>query len=145
MTLNWGKSLVIAMVLFVSFIAVIVTKAMKERIDLVAPDYYEREINYDQQQAKLTNAEKVSNQLNFNYLSQEQKINISSEKGAVSEVKIEFYYPANAKFDKKIKVNIQQNQNQEINIANWQNGLWKAKCQYKIGNDLCFKEFSFVK
>jgi hypothetical protein len=45
--MNWGKGLIIAMSSFVVFIIVLVTILMSKNVDLQSEDYYEKEIDYE--------------------------------------------------------------------------------------------------
>lgn len=53
--MNWGKGIVIGMALFMGFIITLVVIMMRQNIDLVREDYYQKEIEFDQQY----NAEKT--------------------------------------------------------------------------------------
>lgn len=65
--MNWGKGIIIGMVLFMGFIITLVTIMMRQKIDLVQEDYYQQELQYNQQY----NAES-------NYLSAQNRIEIGS-------------------------------------------------------------------
>ncbi len=56
--MNWGKGIVIGMVLFMGFIVTLVVIMMRQNIDLVREDYYQKELEYDDQY----NAEQVYQQ-----------------------------------------------------------------------------------
>lgn len=47
--MNWGKGIIIGMVLFMGFIITLVTIMMRQKIDLVQEDYYQQELLYNQQ------------------------------------------------------------------------------------------------
>ncbi|MGV3609608.1 MAG: FixH family protein [Fluviicola sp.] len=65
--MNWGKRIIIGMVLFMGFILTLVTIMMRQKIDLVEEDYYNRELNYNAQ----FNAQK-------NYISAAEKISFET-------------------------------------------------------------------
>ncbi len=59
MKINWGTGIVIAFVLFISFILYFIIKAStqdKYDFDLVSDSYYEDELNYQTDIDKLNNA-----------------------------------------------------------------------------------------
>ncbi|TSJ44956.1 FixH family protein [Fluviicola chungangensis] len=70
--MNWGKRIIIGMVLFMAFILTLVTIMMRQKIDLVEEDYYTRELNYDDQ----LNAQK-------NYASANEKISLESKADSI--------------------------------------------------------------
>lgn len=53
--MNWGKGITIGMAVFIGFILFMVITLMNHRADLVSEDYYQQELNYDQQYNALTN------------------------------------------------------------------------------------------
>ncbi|WP_341905914.1 MULTISPECIES: FixH family protein [Fluviicola] len=67
--MNWGKGIIIGMVLFMGFILTMVVTMMRQKIDLVEEDYYKRELNYEDQLA----AQKM-------YVTSVEKIAVTSEK-----------------------------------------------------------------
>ena len=59
--MNWGKSIVLAFIAFAIFIGVLVTVCIKQDINLVSKDYYNEELNYQQQIDELRNAVMLRN------------------------------------------------------------------------------------
>ncbi|MFY7991456.1 MAG: FixH family protein [Fluviicola sp.] len=47
--MNWGKGIVIGMILFMSFIVTLVVIMVSNKSDLVAEDYYNKELAYNEQ------------------------------------------------------------------------------------------------
>src|SRR5689334_15872637 len=47
--MNWGKSIILAFILFGAFIATLVTVCMREDVSLVTKDYYKEELAFQQQ------------------------------------------------------------------------------------------------
>ena len=47
--MNWGKSIVFTMLIFMIFIATLVIILSSQRVDLVREDYYKQEINFQQE------------------------------------------------------------------------------------------------
>lgn len=47
--MNWGKGIIIGMVLFMGFIITLVTIMMRQKVDLVQEDYYQQELEYNKQ------------------------------------------------------------------------------------------------
>ena len=77
--MNWGKGIIIGMALFMGFILTLVTIMMRQKIDLVEEDYYQRELNYDDQ----FNAQKM-------YASTVEKISFESKTDSLL-----IYFPEN--------------------------------------------------
>lgn len=76
--MNWGKGIIIGMVVFMGFILTMVVIMMRQKIDLVEEDYYKRELNYEDQLA----AQKM-------YVTSTDKISVKSEENGLHA-----YFPA---------------------------------------------------
>lgn len=63
MKFNWGHGIAIFFTCFVGFIAFLAFKASQVNIDLVAEDYYAREIAYQSHMDKMHNAMQLSEQV----------------------------------------------------------------------------------
>lgn len=65
--MNWGKGIVIGMAAFMGFILYMVITLMRHDVDLVSEDYYQQELNYEDQISAQTvyahSAEKINMQL----------------------------------------------------------------------------------
>ena len=44
--MNWGKSIILAFVVFTSFVGVLAYKMATAKVDLVRPNYYQTELDY---------------------------------------------------------------------------------------------------
>jgi hypothetical protein len=58
--MNWGLRIVLVYIGFVAMILTLVFKARSEKIELVAPDYYEQEIVYQNRIEALQNMRSLS-------------------------------------------------------------------------------------
>jgi hypothetical protein len=55
--MNWGKSIVLAFVLFAAFIGVLVTVCVRQEISLVSKNYYQEELDFQAQMDRKRNTE----------------------------------------------------------------------------------------
>ena len=55
--MNWGKSIVLAFVLFAAFIGVLVTVCVRQEISLVSKTYYQEELDFGAQMDRKRNTE----------------------------------------------------------------------------------------
>jgi nitrogen fixation protein FixH len=101
--MNWGKGIVIGMVIFMSFIIFLVVNLMMQRVDLESEDYYKREINYEQEIAAVKNSEALPEKIKL--LQQEEFVVVQvPEKGKLSSIEVRFLRPDDQKLDKIFKV-----------------------------------------
>jgi hypothetical protein len=58
--MNWGKGLIIGMIIFMGFITTLVVIMMNQKIDLVTDNYYLKELEYDETYNAKTTYENAS-------------------------------------------------------------------------------------
>lgn len=54
--MNYGKSIVVAFLLFALFIGILVTVCLRQEVSLVTPDYYKEELAHGEKMAAIANA-----------------------------------------------------------------------------------------
>jgi hypothetical protein len=75
--MSWGKGIIIGMGLFIGFITTLVVIMMRQNIDLVQEDYYQKELEYDKQY-----------KAEANYLNARDSIRV-----ALSSEELSLYFP----------------------------------------------------
>lgn len=108
MKINWGTAIVIAFVLFISFILYFVIKVQtdsKYDYELVLTDYYKQETVFDEQYEKQQNALKYKDEFVFTKSSVGLQITFpkSMELDKI-EGKVSLYRPSNQKLDFEIPI-----------------------------------------
>ncbi|EIJ38813.1 FixH family protein [Galbibacter orientalis] len=103
MKFNWGTGIIIAFVLFISFIMYFVIKMNTNKIydhDLVTKDYYKKELEYQSKINKAQKAKEKGFQLNVENIAEGLLITFPSEIN-VEEVtgEVFLYRPSNKKLD----------------------------------------------
>lgn len=135
--MNWGKSIVLAYVLFFVFIAIIVMKAMREDISLVSDHYYDDELKYESTIIAKRNFNNLIDKpvyyLNNNVFTIDFNIEIDS-------ATISFYKPDNKKNDFKA---ITKQQISSYNFKQKPSGLWKVKTTFYSNNNVYYYDLNF--
>ena len=80
--MNWGKGIAIALGAFMIFILVLAIKLMTTNVDLVTPDYYEREINYSQEMDAVQNSEDLEEKIALSFIEEHLVVKIPENLGA---------------------------------------------------------------
>lgn len=138
--MNWGWKIVLLYSAFVIMTLSMVIFFMRQKVDLVADDYYKQEIQYQSQIDKITNARSLKEPVGYNYSHQPRTVKLSFPNAHVQQGlvgKIHFYRPANAKEDKEFDINTNESGEQIISISSLSRGLWKIKISWNSGG----KEF----
>lgn len=136
--MNWGKSIVLAFVLFAAFIGTLVTVCIRQDVSLVSKDYYQEELVYQQQIDRENNTRALA-----------VKPAIFVEQGAV---RIEFsqlsqldqgsltlFCPANARLDKQFQLSRTTETSAVLPTGNMQPGMYKAQMRWRMED----KEYYF--
>jgi len=137
MKINWGIGIVIGMVLFISFIMVmVIIMITDEKYDhqMVTDSYYEKGMVYQEEIDAETNTKSLSSDLMIQktelgwLLVFPQEINQSLVNGS-----IEMYRPSNEKLDFSMPLQLQGNQ-MLIPKEKLIEGQWKISVYWKMGN-----------
>jgi hypothetical protein len=138
--MNWGKSIVLGFVMFISFIGILAYKMIIAKVDLVKPDYYQSELDYQKKFEILKNSEKISADSIISYMAENDLINLNFPY-EIEEGEMHFYRPSDKNLDLKIPFN--STDKFTYNTQNLANGYWKIiviwkhnQKQYTVEKDL---------
>lgn len=135
--MNWGKGLIIAMTLFIGFIVTLTWIKLSKVSDLEDENYYEREINYEQEIQAQRNAnafEKMTIQNDDNFV----VLTIPTEV-QMQNASVKFIRPSDKKLDKTFP--FEQSKTLLINKEELVSGKYKLEITYQIdGKDCLVKE-----
>jgi len=137
--MNWGTKIAILYVSFAATIGVMVYKSATQTVDLVAPDYYEQELKYQDKIDGINNVNASSNALSIS----QQNGNIDfafSETMGVPDGSILLFKPDNAAADLKTVIRVDQSGKQSISTKGLTKGTYLLKVDWKIGSKKYFKE-----
>lgn len=138
MKLNWGHGIVIAFVLFCTFVVTIVVKAFQEDFDLVSETYYQDELNYQDRIDSKINLNESGEQLTFDQ-TDSQVVLTFPESFAAANGSVKFYYPSKALFDKEYVIDLTENQ-QSFDKGDLAKGRYKVQVDWKVGDEKYFLE-----
>ncbi len=143
--MNWGYRIIILYTSFVVFMLALVSVAVKQNFDLVAPDYYRQEIEYQSRIDNINNSKKLSTPLQIELLSEENILNISYPEVLQNiSGKILLYRPTDAKQDITIPVKADEKFVQQIPLNQLEKGLWRVKIQWKADEVEYYNEEAIV-
>ena len=130
--MNWGNRILILYLGFVALIITLVVISINQKVDLVAPDYYARELNFESEIVKMKNE---------SALVEKPKVSLSNDQllisfpAAFKDKKITgsvlVYKPSDANADYTQAIDAI---NGEVNIAtqNFSAGMRKVKIDWKV-------------
>lgn len=99
--MNWGKSIVLAFVIFIGFIMYIVIRSAQESVDLVSEDYYNEELKYQDVIDAEINTLPFKDSIRIEQIAQTIEMEFPDEIIVDAEGEIYFFRPNDIKLDKK--------------------------------------------
>ncbi|HLT08638.1 MAG TPA: FixH family protein [Cyclobacteriaceae bacterium] len=136
--MNWGHGLIIFFGAFVLLmISLVVICVRQDDIHLVTQNYYEEEINYQQQIEKIANAKDLDyDALAYEAASKQMHLNLPQ--GA--EGTLHLFRPSDARLDQKIPIKMQKGEAMSIDLAHLQPGYWRVKLNWQEGGTAYYLE-----
>ncbi|SMD31966.1 FixH protein [Reichenbachiella faecimaris] len=143
--MNWGKSIVLTFVLFAVLIITMVTISMQHDVNLVADNYYEEELAYEDQMNRIRNFEALKDKPTI--VRNGDKIVLSFPVQIARQIEsgeVHFFRPSDHGVDKKIKIKLNNQYQQSFPASVFNAGLWKTKLRWKSENKEYFFEQQIV-
>lgn len=136
---NWGTGIVLAFVLFCSFILYIVVRGFQENIDLVSDTYYLDELAYQERITEHSNLHHSGLEVALSQTSSEVKLQFPEGfSDAVGEVY--FYHPSREIFDRHYPISLDGQRAQLIPKEDLIKGHFKVKIQWVVNDTPYFQE-----
>jgi hypothetical protein len=132
--INWGTSIVIAFVLFASFILFFVIKVQTESQydnDLVVEEYYKHDAKFGDEMIRKQNAEDLKHKPTIRNTSDGITI-VFPEQFIPTKIKgkVSLYRPSNKKLDFEIPISL-SNPSLLIPKSNWVGGRWDISIEWQ--------------
>lgn len=138
----WPYMIVGCMVLFMSYIAMFVYKAMNQDVDLVSKDYYEQEIKF-QDQIDRVDRTKAAGDVAITYNAEAHHILLqlpSTFKGQSVNGRVHLFRPSNEQLDQERPLQLGRDLSQLIETSELEKGLWKVRVSFAAENETYFAE-----
>ncbi len=129
----------LAIVAIVSFVVF----AAGHGMDLVRPDYYEHELRYQGHLDMLRRTGELPDRVQLAYRSGEARLDVILPGGAgASPVKarVELYRPSNARLDRHLDLNPDEQGRDSLRVEGLLPGLWKVRVRWSSGAAEYFEE-----
>ena len=139
--MNWGAKITIAFVAFAIFLGILIYRVYQSKIHLVAPDYYKKELAYQDQIDKLQNERALTKSVNIELDQQLQSLLISfPEELKVKSGYLELYRPSDASMDRKWKLQLDNDNSQALSVRDLAPGLWQVKLEWQDNSKAFLRE-----
>jgi hypothetical protein len=129
--MDWGKGILVTIIAFVSFMVTLVVISVKQDdIHLVAENYYEKEIKYQDQ----IDREKASVGLDREVLvydAQRKSMILDLPVGAKGNLQL--FRPSDARLDQEVNLNITDSGKTTIPLDKLKSGYWRVQLTWTEG------------
>ncbi|MBL7851491.1 MAG: FixH family protein [Cyclobacteriaceae bacterium] len=136
--MNWGKSIVLAFVLFALFIGVLVTISVRQDVPLVSADYYEQELKYQEQIDRMKNTNELPEKPSIQVVNGALVVEYPGM-AQITSGELELFRPSDAKLDRKYALSPDATV-QRIDLSGLPGGMYKARMRWSQSGKEYFLE-----
>ena len=137
--MNWGKWIVVAFILFAAFIGTLVTVCVREDISLVSKDYYQEELEFEQQMIRMKNVSLLDSKPTIKV--EDGSIQITFDRFAeVEKGELKLFRPSDAAMDHKFEITATSTPVQIFSTRTLEPGMYRAKMQWTMNGKEFFLE-----
>ncbi len=141
MKLSWGTRIFFLYTGFVVMIVFFVFRAMSQKIDLVAPDYYAQELKYQDKLDRMNRANALAQPLSWKIENGSVKMVFPAEfNGKAMKGDIVFFRPSDKTKDVSVAVAPSANGEQLISSEKLSSGLYRVQVGWEADGVTYFKE-----
>jgi len=131
----WPYALLGFFVLFISLIVFFIVFAVGQDMELVQPDYYEKEMSYQQQIDRENRTRSVRDEVAITYDPQGRAVGIRLPLEHVRKKltgSIQFYRPSDSRLDHEVALDPGLDGRQRVTVAALTAGLWNLRMLWQV-------------
>ncbi len=137
MKINWITAAFITFGVFASFMIFMIILSTRQNHELVTKNYYEKELQINQQISNEKNADLLKEKVSINLQHQNITINFPNEIKSAISGSIYFYRPSSQKEDQTFNIKTTNHQ-QTIPISKLKKGLYQVKINWHANHNTYF-------
>jgi hypothetical protein len=128
-SISWGVRISMLYIGFALFIIFMVWRSFGQNIDLVADDYYNRELEYNEQMEKTRRAGELSDKLNWKIVNSNLLLEFP---GLADGGTIVFQRPSDAQFDRSFSLSSSADSILRIPLNEFTKGMYRLKADWSM-------------
>lgn len=142
--MNWGKSIVVAFVLFAGFIAIIVTICMQQDVNLVSSQYYKDDLNYQQQLVRKNNTEALEVKPQIVLTTEQLQVSFPT-KTFIDGGSVKVFRPSDDKLDQYFDLKVSTDSVQVFSLKALTSGAYRVKMTWIVeGTEYYIEKFVVI-
>ncbi|HHB78173.1 MAG TPA: hypothetical protein ENK85_02935 [Saprospiraceae bacterium] len=144
MKLNWGIALATIYVGFMILMLGVVYKSRQHDVNLVASDYFEQELNYQEEIDAQTNANHLAEKVTVDYTGGKIHIQLS-DFGPSANGQVVLFRPSDRHLDQIFPLKVSEDSKMIIPTDHLKKGLWDVKIKWEsAGKKYQYKHSVFL-
>lgn len=143
----WPYALVAFFAVFISFIFWFISVAVRQRTDLVRPDYYDQEIRYQQQIDRLRRTAQPGLAVRVALAADGRGLAVALPAAHAADFgggTVSFYRPSDARQDRQVALRPGPDGTQSVPVDGLRGGLWRVQLAWKSGGAEFYHEQSVM-
>jgi hypothetical protein len=137
--MNPGKWIVVVFILFAAFIGTLVTVCVREDISLVAKDYYNQELVYQEQISRMNNAAALTEKPNIIVTQDFIRVTFDSL-SFVEHGKLDLFCPSDSKMDRSFEIQESDDQQFTYALTGLKSGMYRVKLLWSMAGKDYYQE-----
>lgn len=134
--MNWGKGITLSFIAFATVIITMVVICMKQDVNLVATNYYEQEIAYQDQIQRISNFEALVRKPKISRDGNQIVVSFPEDLAqSVLEGEILFFRPSDRHKDVSAVLQLNDERKMYFPVKQFSKGLWKTKMTWRSSGD----------
>ena len=143
----WPLAIILVFAFFFAGTVGLVVMACSQKVDLISADYYDQEIKFQEQIARLDRTRHLSQHASVAYEAATKRITISLPVQPASLQplgSIQLYRPSDAGLDRKFTLELGPDGRQSLDASNLRLGLWRVRVSWTINGEEYFTDQQVV-
>jgi len=129
--MNWGKWIVVSFLLFAGFMAVIVTISMRQDVNLVSSQYYQDDLDFQQQLDRKNNTAALTQQPEITLTEQQLQVSFP-ENASIESGVIKLFRPSSDKLDQNFVLQASSESDHVFAVKPLGRGAYRIKMTWKM-------------
>lgn len=143
--MNWGNYIVVSFIAFGLFIGYMAVVSFQQSVDLVAEDYYQQEIAYQDHIDKVDNTENLAVKVSVHQQNGHLSIRFPQVMQTIRG-QIVLFRPSDSSLDRNYEISVNASLEQSISTVGLAKGMYKLKVDWTNGTkDFYSEETIFIR
>jgi hypothetical protein len=131
--MSWGIKITILYIGFILLILTLVGMSMRQKVDLVAVDYYEQELKFQEKIDHSLQSNELKEPLTWNVAQEQFVLNFPAQfDGKQIKGEVFFLRPSDKSLDKKIGIPINNSLSKVISTKELEKGVYKIEISWEV-------------